>query len=85
MAYPDFPFPKHLPSFVLTKDVGKYLEDYAQHFDLMKHIKLEHEVLSVKVKYADDRAKNVWQVAVKNLRNNVVDTNVFDAVVVCSG
>ena len=85
MAYPDFPFPEHLTSFMPIKDVRKYLEDYAQHFDLMKYVKLEHEVVSVKPKYSDNGEKQTWKVVVKNLRDNVIDTNVFDAVVVCNG
>ena len=82
MAYPDSPFPKHLPSFMPTEEVGKYLEDYAQHFDLMKSIRLEHEVVSVKPTYDDDAE---WEIVVKNVRNNTVHTRVFDAVVVCNG
>ena len=40
MAYPGFPFPKHLPSFVVHKDVLQYLQDYAKHYDIEKFIKV---------------------------------------------
>ena len=40
MAYPGFPFPKHLPSFVVHKDVLQYLQDYAKHYDVEKFIKV---------------------------------------------
>ena len=85
MAYPDFPFPKHLPSFISIEEVGKYLENYAEHFGLMKSIRLEHEVVSVKPTHDDDGKQQTWEVVVKNLRNNTTDTSVFDAVVVCNG
>jgi cation diffusion facilitator CzcD-associated flavoprotein CzcO len=84
MAYPDFPFPKHLPSFLSTEEVGKYLKDYADHFDLMKSIRVDHEVVSVQP-MQDNDGKQTWKVVVKNLRNDMIHTNVFDAVVVCNG
>jgi len=46
MAYPDFPFPKDSPSWPHHTQVAKYLEDYAQHFNL--HSKINYkEVKSV--------------------------------------
>lgn len=86
MAYSDFPFPKHLPSFIQTEEVGKYLKDYAKHFDLEKYIQLDHEVVSVKPKYdVDDKEQPIWEVVVKNVKNNIIHTNLFDAVVVANG
>mgnify|MGYP002803372342 FL=1 len=84
MAYPDFPFAKHLPSFISTEEVGNYLQDYADHFDLMKSIKVDHEVLSVKPMHEED-GKQTWKIVVKNLRNETIHTSIFDAVVVCNG
>lgn len=40
MAFPDFPFPEGDESFLHHSEVQKYLEDYAQHFDLYPHIKV---------------------------------------------
>lgn len=87
MAYPEFPFPQHLPSFMPREEVNKYLEDYAMHFDLMKLIRLEHEVISVKPTYDvnNDDEPPTWEVVVKNVRNNTTHSNIFDAVVVCNG
>lgn len=39
MGFPGFPFPSNLPSFPEHKDVLKYLEDYADNYELHKHIK----------------------------------------------
>ena len=40
MAFPGYPFPENLPSFIRHEDVLKYLEDYSQHYDLQKLIKV---------------------------------------------
>ena len=40
MAFPDFPFPDDLPSFVGHEEVRSYLIDYAQHFKLLQFIKV---------------------------------------------
>ena len=84
MAYPDVPFPEDLPSFVTNADVNKYLETYTQHFNLRKHIKFNHEVLSVKpvLRHED---KEMWDVVVKDLTNEKIEKNVYDAVIVCNG
>ena len=40
MAFLDYPFPKNLPSFMGHQDVLKYLQDFADHYDLYKRIKV---------------------------------------------
>lgn len=86
MAYPDFPYPTHLPSFISAGDVEKYLEDYAHHFDLMKHIKLNHEVISVKPHSGHNSNKKLtWNLAVKDVQSSVVQDIFYDAIVVCNG
>ena len=40
MAFPDFPFDKELPSFIGHMDVRKYLDAYADHFDLKRFIQV---------------------------------------------
>ena len=44
MAFPDFPFSKDMPSFVKHTVVHKYLEDYADHFQLRDHIKVGNDM-----------------------------------------
>lgn len=82
MAYPDLPFPQGLPSFVTHTDVMQYLRSYVEHFDLGKYINFSHQVLSVKPR--NDK-QGVWEVVVKDLTNNTIHEDVFDAVVVCNG
>lgn len=45
MSFPDFPFAKHLPSFVHHTEVRKYLEQYCDHFRLWDHIQVKKKIL----------------------------------------
>ena len=48
--FPGFPYPSHLPSFPGHHDILKYLQQYADHFDLTQHIRfrtLVEQVISV--------------------------------------
>eukprot|EP00051_Salpingoeca_urceolata_P016770 m.224849 g.224849 ORF g.224849 m.224849 type:complete len:272 (-) comp18777_c0_seq10:662-1477(-) len=47
MAYPDVPFPSHLPSFLGHADVQRYLEDYAERFALRPLLRLRTKVTDV--------------------------------------
>ena len=48
MRFPDFPFPSHLPSFVGHCDVLLYIQAYAKHFDIYRHVHFHTEVVEVK-------------------------------------
>jgi len=48
MRFPDFPFPSYLPSFVGHRDVLLYLQAYAEHFDVRRHVSFHTEVVEVK-------------------------------------
>ena len=41
MNFPDFPHPSHLPSYVGHQDILKYLQQYADYFDLTKYIRFK--------------------------------------------
>jgi dimethylaniline monooxygenase (N-oxide forming) len=45
MAFPDFPFDptKYKTSFVRHGEVRDYLDDYADHYELRRHIQLEKQ------------------------------------------
>ncbi|KAI8917961.1 flavin-binding monooxygenase-like-domain-containing protein [Entophlyctis helioformis] len=47
LAYSDFPVPKEWPTFMPHRYVARYLQMYAEHFDLKKHIKFNRRVLSI--------------------------------------
>nr|CAD2151523.1 unnamed protein product [Meloidogyne enterolobii] len=48
MAYSDFPPPPEWPNFMHHSYVQKYLEMYAKHFDLIKYIHFNTEVIEVR-------------------------------------
>ena len=47
IAFPDFYFDPHLPSFVSYSDIGQYLLEYADQFQLMPHIQFNTVVISI--------------------------------------
>uniref|UniRef100_A0A8C2BW65 Flavin-containing monooxygenase n=1 Tax=Cyprinus carpio TaxID=7962 RepID=A0A8C2BW65_CYPCA len=87
MSFPDFPFAKHLPSFVHHTEVRKCLEQYCDHFRLWDHIQFGTSVASV----TPEDVKGGWNGLAWNVNsNNSVDhskstTERFDAVMVCNG
>ena len=84
MAFPDFPFPSDLDSFIHHTVVQKYLEDYADHFNLRDVIHFHHNVM--KVKPTDSTNRNTqWEVTVQDLETKEVKEQIYDAVVICNG
>lgn len=84
MAFPDYPFPESLPSFMHHTDVLKYLEDYCSHFNLEKYIKFKTKVDLVKAVTNDNQL--TWEVTYSSLDNPLeTTTKTFDAVIVCVG
>ncbi|WAR13436.1 GSXL3-like protein [Mya arenaria] len=81
MAFPGFPFPQNLPSFVKHEDVLQYLTDYYQHYDLHKYLKLNTRVDLVEPVKAGTRTE--WSVTYSS--ENQSQTGQFDAVIVCNG
>ncbi|XP_031441316.1 flavin-containing monooxygenase FMO GS-OX-like 4 [Clupea harengus] len=87
MSFPDFPFEKHLPSFVHHTEVRKYLEKYCDHFKMRNHIKFETTVDAV----VPVRVENGWnRLAWDVTTSDGIDPSPsvesrFDAVMVCNG
>ncbi|XP_047000456.1 flavin-containing monooxygenase FMO GS-OX5 [Schistocerca americana] len=79
MGFPDFPIPHREESYLPAKDILQFLNDYADHFGLRKHIKFQHMVTLVNPRDA------VWDVTVKNLASGEETVHEFDAVMVCNG
>lgn len=80
MNFPDFPFPPIEKSFLTSTEVLDYFKIYAEKFNLRRFIKLEHHVQLVR-----PLSDSTWEISVKNLRENKLETHIFDAVFVCSG
>uniref|UniRef100_A0A673TSH9 Flavin-containing monooxygenase n=1 Tax=Suricata suricatta TaxID=37032 RepID=A0A673TSH9_SURSU len=79
-TYSDYPFPDHFPNYLHNSRIMEYLRMYAQHFDLMKHIRfLVHSVR----KRSDFSSTGQWDVMVETTGKQ--ESYVFDGIMVCSG
>ncbi|NXU03688.1 FMO1 monooxygenase, partial [Buphagus erythrorhynchus] len=81
-AFSDFPFPEHFPVFLPNALLLDYLRRYAQHFSLREHIRLGTTVVSIR-KHPDFATTGQWNVVTEAGGKQTSD--VFDAVMVCSG
>jgi hypothetical protein len=75
-AYSDFPFPPGSPFYLNHWQVHRYLESYAQHFDVQRHIRFRSKVVSIS--RAGSAGK--WRVMLENGTEEQ-----FDGVVVATG
>ncbi|NXK52088.1 FMO3 monooxygenase, partial [Chauna torquata] len=82
MCYPDFPFPDDHPNYMHNTRLQQYIRDYAQHFDLLRHIRFKTLVTKIK-KCPDFCARGQWEVVTE--RDGKEEVAVFDAVMICSG
>lgn len=84
MGFPDFPFPTEKDdSFIHHTDVLKYLQSYADHFNLRPSIKLRQHVELVKPVTTDDGLS--WAVTVQDLDTKTSSTTTCDALFICNG
>ncbi|XP_062595036.1 flavin-containing monooxygenase 5-like [Saccostrea cucullata] len=83
-CYTDFPIPKEYPNFMAHKHFKSYLKLYAEHFGLMKYIRLKHTV--ERVEKADDfDDTGEWVITTKNLSSGKVEKRKVNFVMVCNG
>ena len=78
--YEDFPLPKDASDYPSHKELLKYFNDYAAHFDINRLIKFGTEVLHCK--YTDD---DKWIIQWRSLGSENINEDKFDALVVCNG
>ncbi|RMC08286.1 hypothetical protein DUI87_14527 [Hirundo rustica rustica] len=81
-AFSDFPFPEHFPVFLPNALLLDYLRRYAERFSLREHIKFGTTVVSIR-KRPDFATTGQWDVVTEAGGKQTSD--VFDAVMVCSG
>ncbi|XP_071096326.1 flavin-containing monooxygenase 5-like [Haliotis cracherodii] len=84
MCYSDFPIPKEFPNYMHNTQVWQYFKMYADAFNLIKHIQYNKEILSVK-KSRDYEQTGRWDLQVRDHKTGSEETQVFDAVMVCTG
>ncbi|XP_030764742.1 senecionine N-oxygenase-like [Sitophilus oryzae] len=80
MEFENFP---HIPkdNFYITQpEVLEYIKSYANHFNLLPHIKLCHQVINV-----DPRPNEKWSLLVRNVKTKKVEEHTYDGVIVCNG
>ncbi|KAI0218819.1 Dimethylaniline monooxygenase [N-oxide-forming] 5 [Lamellibrachia satsuma] len=83
-AFSDFPMPREFPNYPHNTGMQRYMELYADHFDLRRHIRFEHEVVDV-TPAADYNDTGRWLVQVKDRRSGDVTRDEYDAVMICNG
>lgn len=81
MEFPDFPVRGDNCNFQSHRDVLKYLQEYTEHYDLLRVIKFNHRILHV-TRVANDR---LWMVKVCDVKTKTVKSELYDCVVVASG
>uniref|UniRef100_A0A1I7XX52 Flavin-containing monooxygenase n=1 Tax=Steinernema glaseri TaxID=37863 RepID=A0A1I7XX52_9BILA len=83
-AYSDFPPPKDAANYMHNSELLKYFRSYADHFDLVKHIRFRHEVLQIE---RTDKFKETgkWRITYNDLEKSEIHGEEFDGVMVCSG
>lgn len=85
MQIPDFPMKEDDgSSFVHHSIIREYLWDYAKHFNLYPHIKLNTLVKHVEPETLRN-GQTIWMITYQDLETKVETTRTFDAVVVCNG
>lgn len=81
MAFHDFPFPPETPLYPRASAVLKYLEDYAQAYDLRRYIKFNAEVKSAWW----DGLTSQWIIELASESSATNRTHQFDALIVANG
>lgn len=86
MGYPDYPIPEIGKSYLTRSEIVDFLNSYCDNFQLRKFISFLHNVELVEP-INDEKNGNIqkWRIRVKNLSNQVVIEEIFDAVMVCNG
>ncbi|XP_006887526.1 PREDICTED: dimethylaniline monooxygenase [N-oxide-forming] 4 [Elephantulus edwardii] len=81
-CYSDFPFQEDYPNFMTQGKFWDYLQEFAEHFGLLKYIQFKTTVLSV-TKCPDFSVSGQWDVVTETEGKQA--RAVFDAVMVCTG
>ncbi|NXT40745.1 FMO5 monooxygenase, partial [Pelecanoides urinatrix] len=82
MCFTDFPIPEDFPNYMHTSKIMEYFRMYAQHFDLLRHIRFRTSVCRV-AKRPDFATTGQWEVVTESQGKQ--EEAIFDAVLVCTG
>ncbi|NWV68795.1 FMO5 monooxygenase, partial [Malurus elegans] len=82
MCFSDYPIPEDFPNYMHNSKIMEYFRMYAQHFDLLRHIRFRTSVCRVS-KCPNFASSGQWEVVTES--EGKQEAAVFDAVLVCSG
>ncbi|NWV16331.1 FMO5 monooxygenase, partial [Origma solitaria] len=82
MCFSDYPIPEDFPNYMHNSKIMEYFRMYAQHFDLLRHIRFRTSVCRVS-KRPDFARSGQWEVVTESQGKQ--EAAIFDAVLVCSG
>ncbi|RZF40843.1 hypothetical protein LSTR_LSTR003353 [Laodelphax striatellus] len=80
MGFPDYQIPEQERSYISSQDILRFINDYADNFDVRKHVKFNHHVTNVRPKHGGG-----WLLEARDLVNNKIRTYQFDAIMICNG
>ncbi|KAK3195829.1 hypothetical protein Dsin_027139 [Dipteronia sinensis] len=89
--FSDFPWPSSVTEdFPTQHQVFDYIQSYAQHFDLIKHIRFNTKVVGIEYEQglSDKDLEGKWKVVVveeNNTLNNSTEVHQVDFVILCLG
>ncbi|XP_067118637.1 flavin-containing monooxygenase 5-like [Centruroides vittatus] len=83
-SFSDFPPPKEFPNYMHNTLMFRYLQMYAEHFDLVAHVKFRHRVVDVE-QSEDYDATGRWIVSALNPKTGENIRDRVDAVMICNG
>ncbi|GFN88298.1 dimethylaniline monooxygenase [n-oxide-forming] [Plakobranchus ocellatus] len=84
MSFSDFLISADVPNYMHNSQVLEYFCQYAEHFDLKRHIQFCTEVIQVK-RAKDFPKTGRWEVTYRNNGTSEEKTVIFDGVLMCSG
>lgn len=80
-ATSDFPFPEEAGVYPTASQIHAYLNDYADHFDIRRRIRVGHRARHI----VRRGAEGDWEIKVKDIKSGQETTHYFDRVCVATG
>ncbi|VDO24413.1 unnamed protein product [Brugia timori] len=83
-AFSDFVPPPEMPNFMSHVQMLAYFRSYANHFHLLQHIRLSHEVTRIE---RDEKYEETgrWNVTYRIINDNTTQTEKFEGILLCCG
>ncbi|EJW85135.1 hypothetical protein WUBG_03956, partial [Wuchereria bancrofti] len=83
-AFSDFVPPPEMPNFMSHAQMLAYFRSYANHFHLLQHIRLSHEVRRIE---RDEKYEETgrWNVTYCIINDNTTQTEKFEGILLCCG